>query len=124
MSYGIFPSNCMRTSVVEPYNTVLSTHSLLEHNDLTVFFDNERLYKICADKLGIESPNYKDINTVAADYISSMMASMRFDGTMSLQDLSTQLVPYPRIHFLIPSKVGYSKAGEYQESKAVNELVE
>ena len=94
MSCPIFPSN-MRSSVVEPYNTVLSTHSILEHNDLTVYFDNQQLYKICEDKLGIGSPNYTDVNKVAADYISSMFASMRHEGTMSLKDLQTQLVPYP-----------------------------
>ena len=77
----------MRTSVVEPYNNVLCSHCLLEHNDMTVFVDNEQLYKICEDKLGIETPNYKDVNTVAADHISSMIASMRFDGTMSLKEL-------------------------------------
>ena len=77
----------MRNSVIEPYNSVLSTHSILEHNDLTVFFDNEQLYKICEDKLDIGSPNYADVNKVAADFISSMFASMRFEGTISLKNL-------------------------------------
>merc|ERR1712060_986813 len=29
------------TAVVEPYNSVLSTHSLLEHTDVAVMLDNE-----------------------------------------------------------------------------------
>ena len=42
-----------------------------------------------------------------------MVASMRFEGTMSLKDLGTQLVPYPRINWMIPSKVGYSKVSDH-----------
>jgi tubulin alpha len=32
------------TAVVEPYNSVLSTHSLLEHTDVAVMLDNEAIY--------------------------------------------------------------------------------
>ena len=32
------------TAVVEPYNTVLCVHSLLEHTDVTIMYDNEALY--------------------------------------------------------------------------------
>ena len=35
------------TAVVEPYNSVLSTHSLLEHADVAVLLDNEAIYDIC-----------------------------------------------------------------------------
>ena len=34
------------TAVVEPYNSVLSTHSLLEHTDVAVLLDNEAIYDI------------------------------------------------------------------------------
>ena len=39
------------TAVVEPYNTVLCVHSLLEHTDVTIMYDNEALYDIC--RLGL-----------------------------------------------------------------------
>ena len=29
------------TAVVEPYNSILSTHSLLEHTDVAIMLDNE-----------------------------------------------------------------------------------
>ena len=77
----------MRNSVVEPYNAVLSQPSLIEHNDMTVFFDNEQLNKICTNKLGIESPKYSDVNAVVADHLSSQIASMRFNGNMGLHGL-------------------------------------
>ncbi len=37
----IYPSPQVSTAVVEPYNSVLSTHSLLEHTDVAVMLDNE-----------------------------------------------------------------------------------
>ena len=44
--------------VVEPYNTVLCVHSLLEHTDVTMQVDNEALYDICRRNLDIERPTY------------------------------------------------------------------
>ena len=34
----------MLSSVVEPYNGVLSTHSLLEHTDASILYQNEAIY--------------------------------------------------------------------------------
>ena len=77
----------MRNSVVEPYNTVLCSPFLSNHNDMTVLFDNEQINKVCKDKLGIDHPNYSDVNAVVADHLSSSIASMRFNGNMGLHDL-------------------------------------
>ena len=41
LSFAISPSPQVSTAVVEPYNSVLSTHSLLEHTDVTFTLDNE-----------------------------------------------------------------------------------
>merc|ERR1712083_1113912 len=38
--YTVFPSPKIATAVVEPYNSVLSTHSLLEHAEVAVMLDN------------------------------------------------------------------------------------
>ena len=67
--------------------------------------DNEALYNICSNCLDIESPAYSDINKVVAQVVSSVTASLRFNGNLNakLNDLQTNLVPYPRIHFLLPS---------------------
>ena len=50
------------TAVVEPYNSVLSTHSLLEHTDVAVLLDNEAIYDICRRSLDIERPTYTNLN--------------------------------------------------------------
>eukprot|EP00658_Telonema_sp_P-2_P000182 TRINITY_DN10059_c0_g1_i1.p1 TRINITY_DN10059_c0_g1~~TRINITY_DN10059_c0_g1_i1.p1 ORF type:complete len:102 (+),score=39.30 TRINITY_DN10059_c0_g1_i1:178-483(+) len=50
------------TAVVEPYNAVLATHSLLEHTDVAVMLDNEAIYDICRRCLDIERPTYTNLN--------------------------------------------------------------
>ena len=72
------------TAVVEPYNTVLCVHSLLEHTDVTIMYDNEALYDICRRNLDIERPTYTNLNRLLAQIISSLTASLRFDGALNV----------------------------------------
>ena len=95
----------MSSAVLEPYNAVLATNSLLEHNDVTFALDNEAMYDICRRNLDIERPTYTNLNRLVAQVISSITASLRFDGALNvdLQEFSTNLVPYKRIHFMLSS---------------------
>lgn len=45
-TYSVLPSPKVSETVVEPYNTMLSFHQLVEHTDMTFLFDNEALYNI------------------------------------------------------------------------------
>merc|ERR1712160_11480 len=56
LGFTIYPSPQVSTAVVEPYNSILSTHSLLEHTDVAVMLDNEAIYDICRRNLDIERP--------------------------------------------------------------------
>ena len=56
ISFRTASINCDVFFEVEPYNTVLCVHSLLEHTDVTVMMDNEALYDICRRNLEIERP--------------------------------------------------------------------
>ncbi|XLS70621.1 hypothetical protein HN51_027486, partial [Arachis hypogaea] len=47
LGFIIYPSRQFWTTVVEPYNNVLFSHSLLEHTDVDVLLDNEAIYNIC-----------------------------------------------------------------------------
>lgn len=40
LGFTIFPSPQISTAVVEPYNSILATHSLLEHLNVDVVLDN------------------------------------------------------------------------------------
>jgi len=79
LDFCIYPSPQLSTAVVEPYNSVLSTHSLLEHTDVAFMLDNEAIYDICRRSLDIEKPNYTSLNRLIAQLISSLSASLRFE---------------------------------------------
>merc|ERR1711908_58416 len=93
------------TAVVEPYNSVLSSHALLEHCDVSISLDNEALYDICRRSLDIERPTYTNLNRLIAQGVSSLTASLRFDGALNVDvaEFQTNLIPYPRIHFCMTS---------------------
>jgi tubulin alpha len=105
LTFTIYPSPQISTSVVEPYNSVLATHLLLEHSDVAVVLDNEAIYDICKRNLDIERPSYVNLNRLIAQLISSLTASLRFDGALNvdMNEFQTNLVPYPRIHFMLTS---------------------
>merc|ERR1712242_98550 len=101
IEFAVYPSPQIATAVVEPYNSVLCAHAMMEHSDVAFMVDNEALYDICRRNLGIERPTYTNLNRLLAQCISSVTASLRFDGALNvdLTEFQTNLVPYPRIHF-------------------------
>uniref|UniRef100_A0A6B2L3Z9 Tubulin alpha chain n=1 Tax=Arcella intermedia TaxID=1963864 RepID=A0A6B2L3Z9_9EUKA len=101
LDFCLFPSPNVCNSVVEPYNAVLATHTLLEHTDVAFVLDNEAIYDICKKNLDIPSPTFVNLNRVVAQIISSLTCSLRFPGSLNvdLNEYKTNLVPYPRIHF-------------------------
>ncbi|KAH8052878.1 hypothetical protein JL720_14812 [Aureococcus anophagefferens] len=105
LSFCISPAPQISNAVVEPYNSVLSTHALLEHTDVTFCLDNEALYDVCRRNLDIERPTYTNLNRLFAQVASSLTASLRFDGALNVDitEFQTNLVPYPRIHFMLTS---------------------
>jgi len=125
LGFTIYPSPQVSTAVVEPYNSVLSTHSLLEHTDVAVMLDNEAIYDICRRQLDIERPTYTSLNRLIAQIISSLTASLRFDGALNvdMNEFQTNLVPYPRIHFMLSSYAPVlSAAKAHHEQLTVAEL--
>ncbi|SLM40713.1 tubulin alpha-2 chain [Lasallia pustulata] len=101
LEFAIYPSPTVATAVVEPYNTVLSTHSTIENSDCTFLVDNEAIYEICQRNLDIPRPIFEHLNRLIAQVVSSITSSLRFDGALNvdLKEFQTNLVPYPRIHY-------------------------
>lgn len=115
IGFEIYPSSGMSTSVVEPYNALLSTHWLTDHVDVSLVLDNEALYSMAQKNLGIRKPCYSNLNKMIAKVISSTTASLRFDGELNvdLAEFQMNLVPFPRLHFMTTSLapvVPYHKA--------------
>ncbi|KAJ5612072.1 hypothetical protein N7510_005266 [Penicillium lagena] len=101
LEFVVYPSPCVATAVVEPYNAVLSTHSTIENSDCSFLVDNEAVYDICKRNLDIPRPGYDHLNRLVAQVVSSITSSLRFNGALNvdLNEFQTNLVPFPRIHY-------------------------
>jgi len=101
LAFSVYPAPQVSTAIVEPYNAILYTHTTLEHCDCAFLVDNQAIYDIARKNLDITRPTYTNLNRLIAQIISSITASLRFDGALNvdLNEFQTNLVPYPRIHY-------------------------
>jgi len=72
--FEVYTSPKMSTCIVEP----------LDHTKVSIFQDNEAIYSISQKLLDIDLPSYGDLNVLISKVISSMSASLRFDGELNV----------------------------------------
>ena len=84
LQFAIYPAPQVSTAVVEPYNSILTTHTTLEHSDCAFMVDNEAIYDLCRRNLDIDRPSYTNLNRLIGQIVSSITASLRFDGALNV----------------------------------------
>ena len=89
MGLTVYPSPQITNSIVESYNSILSTHSLFEHTNIEWYKSRRQL----------------DIDNV------------------DMTEFQTKLVPYPLIHFVLPSYAQVNSSEKaYHEKLSIAEI--
>ncbi|XP_021095371.1 tubulin alpha-1D chain-like [Heterocephalus glaber] len=125
LEFSIYPAPQVSTAVLKPYNSILTTHTTLEHSDCAFMVDNEAIYDICHRNLDIKPPTYTNLNRLISQIVSSITTSLRFDGALKvdLTEFQTNLVPYPRTHFPLATYVPVISAEKaYPEQLSMAEI--
>jgi tubulin beta len=93
--------------VTEPYNSILTLSQLIENSQAVFPIENRALNRICQKNLKIAQPSFRDINHVIAQVMSNTTSTLRFQGcdnNSDIRKLATNLVPFPRVHFLLQAQ--------------------
>ncbi|XP_060609169.2 tubulin epsilon chain isoform X1 [Anolis sagrei] len=117
--------------ITSPYNSVLAMKELTDHADCVLPIENESLFDIVSKinqmtncgKLGStvkqtslitssaggikhnrEKP-FDAMNNIVANLLLNLTSSARFEGSlnMDLNEISMNLVPFPKLHYLVSS---------------------
>ncbi|XP_014484482.1 PREDICTED: tubulin beta chain-like [Dinoponera quadriceps] len=115
-TFSVVPSPKVSDTVVEPYNATLSVHQLVENTDQAYCIDNEALYDICFRTLKLNTPTYGDLNHLVSATMSGVTTCLRFPGQLNadLRKLAVNMVPFPRLHFFMPSFAPLTSRGSQQ----------
>jgi tubulin epsilon len=106
---SVFPSEDDDV-VTSPYNSLLAATKLVEYADCVLPIDNDSLIRLVTkkettDKEKSKKEAYADMNSMIAHLLSNLTCSMRFPGSLNIDmnEITMNLVPYPRMHFLLSS---------------------
>ncbi|XP_028295366.1 tubulin epsilon chain [Gouania willdenowi] len=116
--------------ITSPYNSVLAMRELSEHADCVLPVENQSLLdivnkiKVMADGAkpgsvikrdstiisgqgGLTGPEkpFDAMNNIVANLLLNITSSARFEGSLNtdLNEIAMNLVPFPRLHYLVPS---------------------
>ena len=104
-NYIVFPSSNIHYSSVEPYNSLLSLHQIIENCDFVNVIQNESLYNISSRSFRLLNPSLDDLNYLIGLQMADISASVRFGASQAtnLRKMLVNLCPFPRLHFYMSS---------------------
>lgn len=110
---AVYPSADYEDVITGPYNAVLATKCLTEASDCVIPLENRALLDYRARQAGLGASQLPDgigagfdgINDVIAQLLSHLTAGARYPGglNMDLNEITTNLVPFQRLHYLTAS---------------------
>jgi len=126
IGFEIYPAPSISTCIVEPYNGLLSTHWLLDHTEVSLVLDNEAMYSICETQLKLPKITYDHLNKICAKSISCMTSALRFEGDLNvdMNEFQTNLVPFPRLHFMTSSYSPLNDSDKQNADSTVWEILD
>lgn len=136
ISFPVFPSSKTSDVVLEPYNAVMSMPELTESCDMVMTLDNQALHNIRARHAAAARHGRRphqgeasdttlgELNGIIAEVMSGVTSSLRFPGQLNsdLRKLGVNLVPFPRLHFLMAGQSPVLSVDNYT-SPSVKQLV-
>ncbi|XP_033099898.1 tubulin epsilon chain-like [Anneissia japonica] len=114
--------------VTSPYNAVLAMHQLTEHADCVLPFENQALMDITTKfgnmKEKTDQNPYDNMNDIVGKMLLNITSSSRFEGALNvdLNEIATNLVPFPRMHYLVSSQTPLSPEGSRIPIRKLDQL--
>ncbi|CAD8196492.1 unnamed protein product [Paramecium octaurelia] len=112
----IFPSSEMSNNAIGIYNAVLSFNAMNYYFDSITMFDNQSMYNVIDHQLNLDFVDYKHLNNLVAQVISSYTGLKRFNSCDNLKFFQ-DVCPYPDIHYLIPSYGKLTLINDYKRKE-------
>ncbi|EHB00536.1 Tubulin alpha-1C chain [Heterocephalus glaber] len=88
LEFSIYPAPQVSTAVVEPYNSILTTHTTLEHSDCAFMVDNEAIYDIYLTEFQTNLVPYPRIHFPLATYAPVISAEKAYHEQLSVAEIT------------------------------------
>ena len=102
----IFPSINMSQNVIEHYNSMLSIHNLYYHDEDSscIVYNNQGLYKLYKqNNYHKKDLDFQHLNSIIAQTVSSSIMLSKCNEKVNLNAFSANLIPIPKMKFLVSS---------------------